>query len=123
MWDYHYHPNRLLQSNKRKRPRIEFETAHDESETHIQCIRTLKDRRIPVPIGPAIPRRDHEVNVQKHARLMLILFKPWMDAASLRVPGQMWSEAYLEFLNDTDARTRRLIDNMQVLHECKDARD
>ncbi|KAJ7572176.1 hypothetical protein C8J56DRAFT_757775, partial [Mycena floridula] len=73
--------------------------------------------------GPPIPRRDSEIHVEKHARLMLILFKPWAHPSDLRNDNESWSETYQTFLTNADARVKRLIDNMQVLHECRDARD
>ncbi|KAJ7474678.1 hypothetical protein B0H11DRAFT_1691432, partial [Mycena galericulata] len=60
---------------------------------------------------------------QKHARLMLILFKPWRHASDLRLHGQSWYEAYLTFRNECSTFILNAIDNIQILHECKDSRD
>ncbi|KAJ7079216.1 hypothetical protein C8R43DRAFT_835417, partial [Mycena crocata] len=79
--------------------------------------------KVPVPIGPAIPRRDREVSREKHARLMLILFKPWRHAEDLREHGQTWSVAFELFLLTCSDQIKYCIDNMQILHECKDSRD
>ncbi|KAJ7167185.1 hypothetical protein C8R43DRAFT_825937, partial [Mycena crocata] len=79
--------------------------------------------RVPVPIGPAIPRRDQENSREKHARLMLILFKPWRHAEDLRQADQTWSEVYQEFLRTCSDQILFRIKNMQILHECKDSRD
>ncbi|KAJ7843876.1 hypothetical protein B0H14DRAFT_2251405, partial [Mycena olivaceomarginata] len=75
---------------------------------------------VPVPIGPAMPRRDLK---QKHGRLMLILFKPWRHASDLRLSGQSWQEAYLAFREVCSPFVLEAIDNIQILHECKDSRD
>ncbi|KAJ6530744.1 hypothetical protein B0H19DRAFT_862260, partial [Mycena capillaripes] len=74
--------------------------------------------------GPSIPRRDREAFIAKHARLMLILFKPWRHAEDLRHDNQSWADAYAHFLRDqcSDEVLDR-INNMQILHECKDSRD
>ncbi|KAJ6537077.1 hypothetical protein B0H19DRAFT_884018, partial [Mycena capillaripes] len=64
--------------------------------------------------GPAIPRRDQSVSIEKHARLMLILFKPWRCT---------WPQAYQNFLLTCCEDITRCIDNMQLLHECKESRD
>ncbi|KAJ6535227.1 hypothetical protein DFH09DRAFT_931958, partial [Mycena vulgaris] len=81
-------------------------------------------RRVPVPIGPALPRRDNDRSSPKHARLMLVLFKPWRHASDLRAPGQTWVDAYKEFLkDDCSEEALECINNMQLLHECKDSRD
>ncbi|KAJ6522573.1 hypothetical protein B0H19DRAFT_870244, partial [Mycena capillaripes] len=73
--------------------------------------------------GPAMPRRDVEELKEKHARLMLILFKPWRHASDLRTNGQSWQDSYLTFRNDCSSFVLKAIDNIQILHECKDSRD
>ncbi|KAJ6495867.1 hypothetical protein DFH09DRAFT_835146, partial [Mycena vulgaris] len=78
---------------------------------------------VPVPIGPALPRRDQPSSLEKHARMMLILFKPWRHTSDLRDPSQAWSEAYAQFLQVCPEDIIQCIDNMQILHECKDSRD
>ena len=76
-----------------------------------------------MPIGLALPRRDREGTKERHARLMLILLKPWQSPVDLHGPGLSWSSEYESFLQTCNERVRRIIDNMQVLHECRDARD
>ncbi|KZV97593.1 hypothetical protein EXIGLDRAFT_579934, partial [Exidia glandulosa HHB12029] len=78
---------------------------------------------IPVPIGPALPRRDSPPSFQRYARLMLILFKPWRSAADLRARGQSWEHAFEEFKAHCRPEYTKIMDNMQLLHECKDSRD
>ncbi|KAJ7094150.1 hypothetical protein C8R44DRAFT_645687, partial [Mycena epipterygia] len=86
-------------------------------------VNPYKKRKVPVPIGPAIPRRDRPSSVEKHARLMLILFKPWRHAEDLRHQNQSWSEAHTQFVSTCSEDILECIDNMQILHECKDSRD
>ncbi|KAJ7715908.1 hypothetical protein DFH07DRAFT_695831, partial [Mycena maculata] len=78
---------------------------------------------VPVPIGPAMPRRDVKDLKQKHARLMLILFKPWRHASDLRSEGQSWHDTYLLFRDKCSQFVQDAIDNIRILHECKDSRD
>ncbi|KAJ7024141.1 hypothetical protein C8F04DRAFT_873992, partial [Mycena alexandri] len=73
--------------------------------------------------GPALPKRSNLALVEKHARLMLILFKPWRHASDLRRVGQTWSQAYNEFLPECPPEFIDRIENMQLVHECKDSRD
>jgi hypothetical protein len=54
---------------------------------------------------------------------MLVLFKPWIHAEDLRSQGQSWVEAYEDFLENCSDEVLSCIDNMQLLHECKDSRD
>ncbi|KZV89334.1 hypothetical protein EXIGLDRAFT_574920, partial [Exidia glandulosa HHB12029] len=78
---------------------------------------------IPVPIGPAIPRRDSPEIYPRYCRLMLILFKPWRSAKDLRTSGQSWPDAFEQFKAQCLRAHVRVMDNMQILHECKDSRD
>ncbi|KAJ7486256.1 hypothetical protein B0H11DRAFT_1652361, partial [Mycena galericulata] len=78
---------------------------------------------VPVPIGPALPRRDQEESQHRYARLMLILFKPWRHASDLIKDGQSWIEAFRVFLEGCPEEVLTVIENMHMLHECKDSRD
>ncbi|KAJ7476627.1 hypothetical protein FB451DRAFT_1033379, partial [Mycena latifolia] len=105
-------------------PRVHFLDAHLESDTHVIKVRPYVKRKVPVLIGPAIPRRDVPASMARHARLMLILFKPWRHASDLRHADQSWVDAYSQFLRDEcPASALECINNMQLLHECKDSRD
>ena len=78
-----------------------------------------------VPIGPALPNQGQEDQWARHARLMLVLFKPWRCIDDLRLENDTWIEAFKWWLHNLDnsAAARCIIDNMQVLLECKDAHD
>ncbi|KAJ7733053.1 hypothetical protein DFH07DRAFT_755040, partial [Mycena maculata] len=74
--------------------------------------------------GPRIPRQDVENSTAKHARLMFISFQPWRHADDLRQPSRSWQEAYAELLrDDCPQEVLECINNMQILHECRDSRD
>ncbi|KAJ7042216.1 hypothetical protein C8F04DRAFT_903127, partial [Mycena alexandri] len=73
--------------------------------------------------GPAIPSRGDPVSVEKHARLMLVLFKPWRHVSDLRSAGQTWTEAYADFIQLCSQDVLDRVENMQLLHECRDSRD
>jgi hypothetical protein len=78
---------------------------------------------IPVAIGPALPRRDRELVYAKYCRLMLILFKPWQEVGDLREAGETWIQAFDQFAGACSKDIKQVLNNMQVLHECKDAKD
>ncbi|KAJ6611923.1 hypothetical protein B0H10DRAFT_1808537, partial [Mycena sp. CBHHK59/15] len=96
---------------------------HIEASTHMLHVCSPMSRKVPVPIGPAMPRRDMDDLKQKHAQLMLILFKPWRHACDLRNDRESWVDAYLRFCAICSQFVLEAIDNIQVLHECKDSRD
>ncbi|KDQ13898.1 hypothetical protein BOTBODRAFT_110916, partial [Botryobasidium botryosum FD-172 SS1] len=86
-------------------------------------IRSPLNCHVPVPIGPSFPRADREESRARYCRLMLILFKPWQNAADLREPGQAWPDAFDDFMGSCPERHQQIMTNMQLLHECKDSKD
>ena len=123
LWDLHLHNNKHLKSTKRRRPRIEFSPLHPEHVSHYQKVQLHSRRLVPVPLGPSIPRCDRDNTKEKHARLMLILLKPWNVVTDLKPAGMSWLDAYKAFTQSCHPRLLQIIDNMQVLHECRDSRD
>ncbi|KAJ7804472.1 hypothetical protein B0H14DRAFT_2383697, partial [Mycena olivaceomarginata] len=73
--------------------------------------------------GPGIPRRDKSDVYPRYCQLMLIFFKPWRHAKDLRKEGQSWEDAFQSFALNCSASIRCKMDNMQILHECRDSRD
>ncbi|KAH9884313.1 hypothetical protein C8Q73DRAFT_621596, partial [Cubamyces lactineus] len=62
---------------------------------------------------------DHE----EYCCVMLVLFSPhgWRSGADLRGDAVSWSEAYDNC--SFSAEHKRIMCNMNVLYECRDARD
>ncbi|KAJ7811473.1 hypothetical protein B0H14DRAFT_2289113, partial [Mycena olivaceomarginata] len=96
---------------------------HDEEKTHILRVRASDDTFVPVPIGPGIPRRDKKDVWPRYCRLMLIFFKPWRHAPDLRGNHPSWESAFTEFVQTCDPKLVSKMENMQILHECRDSRD
>lgn len=97
---------------------MRFQDGHYEKNTHQQKVRSKL--YVAVPIGPALPRRDVDNIRAKYCHMMLILFKPWHNAGDLRNPGQSWEDAYHEFNMCCSSRVKKLMTNMQLLHECRE---
>ncbi|KAJ7215813.1 hypothetical protein GGX14DRAFT_562271 [Mycena pura] len=75
-----------------------------------------------VLLGEKIPRPDRgKAEHVKWCRAMLILFKPWRNLRDLKAVGQTWEEAYAATTFST--QTLKIMRNMNVENECKDARD
>ena len=101
--------------------RYKFLDGHKECDR--KFIRLRKHDVVPVPIGPSIPRRDRPEAYSRYCRLMLILFKPWRQALDLRIAEESWEETYNRFGRTMETRHKQIVNNMQVLHECRDSRD
>ena len=123
LWDLHIHGNKHLLSTRQKRPRIDFATSHPEYSIHYQQVRKHDMHLVPVPLRASIPRRDRADTKERHTRLMLILLKPWTDFHNLKPVNTSWLEAYNTFVATSQPRFIALINNMQILHECRDSRN
>lgn len=99
-----------------------FLPSHPEASTHNLRERCPENFYVPVPTC-SIPNSAVESKKEKHAQCMLLLFKPWRNAQDLLGEYHTWLEAYNEFLQHISSDKLRIIQNMQLLHECKDARD
>ena len=110
----------LLSSCSRIQPKFNYLPDHPE---HILRVQMPTKRFVPVPIGPSIPQCDHEAVREWYCRLMLIFFKPWRHAQDLRSENETWSDAFEIFLTNCLPETAKIIENMQLLHECKDSHD
>ena len=106
---------------KKEVSRYEFLNGHKELGRKILQMR--KRDIVPVPIGPSIPRRDQPEVFERYCRLMLILFKPWRRPGDLRTPNHSWATSFSDFVTGMAVGHRAIVENMQVLHECRDSRD
>ena len=116
----------VLDDTSYRRPCFQFLPEHVEHGTRHARVRRPQQRFVPVPIGPSLPRRDREDTMARHARLMLILFKPWRRVSDLRAACDSWAEAYIAWVGDqhgTYPGKKFLVDNVEAIQECKDARD
>ncbi|KAJ7058378.1 hypothetical protein C8F01DRAFT_990817, partial [Mycena amicta] len=96
---------------------------HEQSGTHLLYILHPDSRLVPVPTGQGLPRCDRPATSTRFKRLMLVLFKPWRTVADLKAPEVTWDAAYDEFTKTCSSEYTSKMDNMQVLHECKDSKD
>ncbi len=113
----------MLNDRRRKRPKFKFDSEHNDHLTHFQMVTLPVDHRVPVLLGPGVPRRDRKDVYPRYCRLMLILFRPWSSSHDLREEGQSWEEAFKQFADAAAPSVLKVLDNMQILHECRDSRD
>ncbi|KAK0469456.1 uncharacterized protein EV420DRAFT_1258580, partial [Desarmillaria tabescens] len=101
---------------------VPFEWPHKELQTHTQVLLPESKKLVPIPWGGSLPRRDRSSMYQRYCRLMLIFFKPWKHGKDLRVSGLSWSEVFSLFCEEHPWWNDQM-DNMQMLHECRDSRN
>ncbi|CAF4941219.1 unnamed protein product, partial [Rotaria sp. Silwood2] len=78
---------------------------------------------VPILYGPQIPRRDREDTRERYSRALLTLFVPWRTVADLCDMNQTWEDAFKSGQHLISVHSRMVIENIQLLHECKKDRD
>lgn len=114
---------KLLQQTTRERPVFPFLREHCETGKKVMKIVHPRLRQVVVPIGPALPRRDRVQEHARYSRLMLLLFRPWRTVDGLREHTQPWETVFDRWVSSATPYARAVMDNMQLLHECRDQRD
>ncbi|KAG8942843.1 hypothetical protein FRC04_003474 [Tulasnella sp. 424] len=104
-------------AGRRSKQRNAFMSSHPQHESHVVRRRSPL---VPVLLGPTIPRDTTPEEMESWCRAMLILFKPWRCLDDLKTIGQSWKDAFEQSEFTEDAL--RIMHNINVLHECKDAR-
>ena len=112
---------RLSTEGTKMNERHTFESAHPQSLSHLIIKRSTPV--IPVLLGPQIPRREREETCERYSRALLTLFVPWRTVHDLCTSNQTWSEALNARNSVISNSSLKIIDNIQLLHECKNDRD
>ncbi len=109
----------------RGRPREDrgqFMATHPDYGTHL--VRKRVVWVVPVILGRRIARSDRSDDERESwARTILILFLPWRTAADLKEPEESWLDSYTRHERHIPRQHRTIISNMNVLNQCRDARD
>ena len=102
-------------------PRFLFQKNHPQATTHL--LMKYSENHVPILYGPQIPRSDRDDTRERYCRALLTLFVPWRTIADLCNARQTWEEAFQSRKNFISARSWNIIENVQLLHECKKERD
>lgn len=116
--------NTASTNRRRGRPfseRETFQSEHPQVSSHIN-IKRLKPI-VPVLLGPPIPRRDRDDTRERYCRSILTLFFPWRSVQDLCTVDQTWEQAFEIRRSEITSDSHRIIDNIQLLQECKNDRD
>ena len=79
--------------------------------------------RVPILYDPQIPRKDRENTRERYSRALLALFVPWRTVSDLCSINQKWEEALKSRQHLISTYSQNIIENIQLLHECKKDRD
>ena len=78
---------------------------------------------MPILYGPQIPRRDPDGTRERYSRALLTLFVPWRVVTNVCDINQTWEDAFHSRQNRISIHSWKIIQNIQLLHECKKDRD
>ena len=98
-----------------------FTSTHPQYSTHLLIKHTTPV--VPVLLGPQIPRCDREETHERYCRAVLTLFVPWRSVHDLCTLSETWSEAFETRKGFISEHSLRVIENIQLFHECKSDRD
>lgn len=112
---------RLSVKGTKMNERHTFHHMHPQSSSHILIKRSTPV--VPVLLGPQIPRHDREETRERYCRALLTLFVPWRSVEDLCHYEQTWSEALESRKSMISPNGYKIIENIQMLHECRKERD
>ncbi|CAF0766459.1 unnamed protein product [Adineta steineri] len=123
------HAQSIITNNEPRNPRRgrpvserePFQSGHPQASSHIN-IKRMKPV-VPVLLGPPIPRRDREDTRERYCRSVLTLFFPWRSFQNVCDVDQTWEQAFEIRHERITSESRKIIDNIQLLQECKNDRD
>lgn len=98
-----------------------FKVEHPQTKTHLLI--EYSEHHVPVLYGPQIPRHDRDDTRERYCRAILTLFVPWRTVADLCAVNQTWEEAFKSRQEQISVHSWKIIENIQLLHECKKDRD
>ncbi|CAF3961018.1 unnamed protein product [Rotaria sp. Silwood1] len=101
--------------------RYPFQKQHPQTTTHLMM--KYSQSHVPILYGPQIPRRDRDDTRERYSRALLTLFVPWRTVADLCDVNQTWEDAFKSRQHLISIHSWKIIENIQLLHECKKDRD
>lgn len=109
---------------RRGRPvseRENFLVGHPQVASHINIKRM--NPVVPILLGPPIPRKDRDDTKERYCRSILTLFFPWRSVQDICDVDQTWEQAFQIRQTRILPISWKIIDNIQLLQECKNDRD
>ncbi|CAF4503460.1 unnamed protein product [Rotaria sp. Silwood2] len=98
-----------------------IESVHPQSSSHIIIKHTTPV--VLVLFDSQILCREREETRQRYCRALLTLFVPWRSVHDLCTVNQAWFEAFEIRKPLISSSSLKIIENIQLLHECKHDRD
>jgi hypothetical protein len=111
----------VIRKGRPPNERYLFQKQHPQATTYLMM--AYSQPHVPILYGPQIPRRDRDDTRERYNRALLTLFVPWRAVADLCDINQTWEDAFKYRHDLISAHSWKIIENIQLLHECKKDRD
>jgi hypothetical protein len=111
----------VTQKGRPPNERYPFQNQHPQATTYLMM--KYSQPRVSILYGPQIPRRDREDTQERYSRALLTLFVPWRTVADLCGANETWEDAFKSRKFSISMHSWKIIENIQLLHECKKDRD
>ncbi|CAF2763621.1 unnamed protein product [Rotaria sp. Silwood2] len=112
---------KITQKGRPPNERFLFQKQHPQATTYLMM--KYSEPHVPVLYGPQIPRQDRDDTRERYCRAMLTLFVPWRTVTDLCDISQTWEDAFKCRQHLILSNSWTIIENIQLLHECKKDRD
>ncbi|CAF4602628.1 unnamed protein product [Rotaria sp. Silwood2] len=116
--------SREEEGNRKGRPvneRFPFQSQHPQAKAYV--LMKYSEPHVPILYGPQIPRQDRDDTRERYCRALLTLFVPWRTVTDLCELNQTWEDAFKCRQEYISIHSWKIIENIQLLHECRKDRD
>ncbi|CAF2509000.1 unnamed protein product [Rotaria sp. Silwood2] len=116
--------SREEEGNQRGRPvneRFPFQSQHPQAKAYV--LMKYSEPHVPILYGPQIPRQYRDDTRERYCRAPLTLFVPWRTVTDLCDLNQTWEDAFKSRQEYISIHSWKIIENIQLLHECRKDRD
>ncbi|CAF3688147.1 unnamed protein product [Rotaria sp. Silwood1] len=112
---------KITQKGRPPNERFLFQKQHPQATAYLMM--KYSESHVPVLYGPQIPRQDRDDTRERYCRAILTLFVPWRTVADICDISQTWEDAFKSRQHLILSNSWTIIENIQLLHECKKDRD
>ncbi len=92
----------------------------NHKQYHSHSMSKIKSPKIPVYLGPSIPRCNDKDNIETYSKIILALFKPWRTVIDLKQNHQTFYSAFQYFIeHQCNNQTKQRINNLELLKKAK----
>ncbi|CAF4581968.1 unnamed protein product, partial [Rotaria socialis] len=112
---------KISQKGRPPNERFLFQKQHPQATTYLMM--KYSESHVPVLYDPQIPRQDRDDTRERYCRAILTLFLPWRTVTDICDISQTWEDAFKSRQHLILRHSWAIIENIQLLHECKKDRD